>query len=120
MKDSTSLTREDFCHSSMAANSSHGDARRWLESVLGKDCIPDYQLTKGGLDKLERLRKKCEEAAHMEARLTVLKENDIVELTAEARRVVSIIERSGKHYMPNMKYLIVRLEPDKPPGVGIA
>ena len=79
----------------MATNSSHVDVRRLLESVLGKDCIPDYQLTKGGLDRLERLRKKCEESAYMEARLRALKEHDVVELEAEARRVVSIIERSG-------------------------
>jgi len=82
----------------MATNSSHVDVRRWLESVLGKDCIPDYQLTKGGLDRLERLRKKCEESAYMEARLRALKEHDVVELEAEARRVVSIIERSGLEF----------------------
>ena len=81
----------------MATNSSHGDARRWLENILGKDCIPDFQLTKGGLAKLEKLRRKCEEAAHEEARLRILKENDIVELEAEARRVVRSIERSGMH-----------------------
>lgn len=79
----------------MANLTSHGDVRRWLESVLGKDCIPDYRLTKEGLDRLERLRNKCEEAAHVESRLRALKEHGIVELEAEARRLVSIIERSG-------------------------
>ena len=79
-------------------NSSHGDARRWLEHVLGEDGVPDYQITKVSLELLERLRRKCGEAAHMESRLRLLKELDIVELEAETKRVVNIIERSGERF----------------------
>jgi len=79
-------------------NSSHGDARRWLEHVLGEDGVPDYQITKVSLELLERLRRKCGEAAHMESRLRLLKELDIVELEAETKRVVNIIERSGLEF----------------------
>ena len=81
----------------MAASSTHSDVRRWLESILGKNCIPDFQLTKGGLNNLERLRKKCDEASHIDSKLRGLKEKNIIELEAEVKRTVSLIERSGKH-----------------------
>ena len=46
---------------------------------------------------MERLRKKCDEASHIDLKLRGLKEKNIIELEAEVKRTVSLIERSGKH-----------------------
>ena len=46
---------------------------------------------------MERLRKKCDEASHIDSKLRGLKEKNIIELEAEVKRTVSLIERSGKH-----------------------
>lgn len=44
---------------------------------------------------MERLRKKCDEASHIDSKLRGLKEKNIIELEAEVKRTVSLIERSG-------------------------
>ena len=46
---------------------------------------------------MERLRKKCDEASHVDSKLRVIKEKTIVELEAEVKRTVCVIKRSGKH-----------------------
>ena len=46
---------------------------------------------------MERLRKKCDEASHIDSKLRGLKEKNIIELEAEVKRTVCLIERSGEH-----------------------
>ena len=63
---------------------------------------------------MERLRKKCDEASHIDSKLRGLKEKNIIELEAEVKRTVSLIERSGKH--TNYDYFMTAQGPGPPPN----
>jgi PP-loop superfamily ATP-utilizing enzyme len=80
-------------------NSSHGEVRRWLESVLGKDNIPDYQINKESLEKLNQLRQLNRELTDREARIREQKEREIREVNGETMRIKGVMQRAGEDEM---------------------